>query len=45
MIKSLTDEELMTEAAKRNEVKKEKNMPFGLMFKTRNHLFKSNAMT
>ena len=37
MIKSLTDEELMTEAAKRNEVKKRKNMPFGLMFKTRNH--------
>lgn len=37
MITSLTDEELMTEAAKRNEVKKRKNMPFGLMFKTRNH--------
>lgn len=37
MIKSLTDEELMTEAAKRNEVKKRKNLPFGYMFKTRNH--------
>tara|TARA_B100000073_G_scaffold334380_1_gene326870 strand:- start:121 stop:924 length:804 start_codon:yes stop_codon:yes gene_type:complete len=37
MITSLTDEELMTEAAKRNQVKKRKNMPFGLMFKTRNH--------
>ena len=45
MIKSLTDEELMTEAAKRNEVKKRKNLPFGYMFKHEIILFKSNAMT